>query len=321
MSSSEATIAEAAPVPARTTRPQVVLASAAVFLIWGTTYFVLGRLVHEAPPLLLTALRFIAAGSVLYAWRRSRGAARPQAAHWLSAAWIGALLLLGGYGLTSWAQQRVPSGLTALLVSLSPVNMVLIDWLRPGGKRPGLPVFAGLGLGVAGTILLIGPARLEAAREADLSSAMACVLASLCWSAGSVLGRQARQVPDVFLAAAMQMLVGSALLFAASAATGEWSRVNASLLSTPLVAGWIYLTIAGSLVAFSAYIYLLKVTTPARAGTYAYVNPAVAVFVGWAFGGERVTSRMLFAAALLLGGVALITAWKGRPPARTRPAA
>lgn len=299
-------------------RGRVIAAFAAVYLIWGTTYFALGEVVHEVPPLFMTSMRFVVAGSVLYAWRRGRGAASPSGAHWLSAAWIGALLLLGGYGLTAWAQQRVPSGLTALLVSISPLNMVLIDWLRPGGKRPPAAVFAGLTLGLAGMVLLVGPARLEAAREADLVSTLACLAASLCWSTGSVLGRLAKQAHDVFLAAAMQMLVGAVLLLAASAATGEFSRLSAHILTPALLGGWLYLTVAGSLIAFSAYIYLLKVCTPARVSTYAYVNPAVAVFVGWAFGGELVTPRVFMAAALLLGGVALITAWKSRSGAPRR---
>lgn len=296
---------------------RVIAAFAAVYLIWGTTYFVLGEVVHEVPPLFMTAVRFAIAGTVLYAWRRTQGAARPTRGQWIASAWIGALLLLGGYGCTSWAQQRVPSGLTALLVAVSPLNMVLIDWLRPGGTRPHPAVFAGLTLGLAGVVLLIGPARLEAAKDADLVSTLACLVASLCWSTGSVFGRLAKQATDVFLAAAMQMLVGAVLLLAASAATGELPRLHLELLTPGILGGWLYLTVAGSLIAFSAYIYLLKVSTPARVSTYAYVNPAVAVFVGWAFGDEVVTPRIITAAALLLGGVALITAWKNRPvPAR-----
>lgn len=296
-------------------RGRVIAAFAAVYLLWGTTYFVLGEVVHQVPPLFMTSMRFVVAGTVLYVWRRSQSAARPTREQWISSAWIGALLLLGGYGCTSWAQQRVPSGLTALLVAVSPLNMVLIDWLRPGGTRPHFTVFAGLTLGLAGVVLLIGPARLEAAKDADLVSTLACLVASLCWSTGSVLGRFAKQAPDVFLAASMQMLVGAVLLLAASAATGEFERLSVSMLTPGLLGGWLYLTIAGSLIAFTAYIYLLKVSTPARVSTYAYVNPAVAVFVGWALGGELVTPRILIAAALLLGGVALITAWKSRPVA------
>jgi drug/metabolite transporter (DMT)-like permease len=173
-------------------------------------------------------------------------------------------------------------------------------------------VIVGLALGVCGIVLLVGPARLEAAREANLVSALACLAASGFWATGSVLSRQAKQAPDVFLAASMQMLCGAAWLLPASALTGEFARLDVAAFSWALIGGWGYLTFAGSLAAFSAYVYLLKVSTPARVSTYAYVNPAIAVFVGWFLGHEVVNGRILLAAALLLGGVALITVWRGR---------
>lgn len=290
----------------------MLLAFATVYLVWGTTYFVVGEVVHAWPPLLMTAGRFAVAGTILYLWRRANGVPAPTLRHWLAASWVGALLLLGGYGLTAWAQQRVSSGLTALLVSVTPLIMVVVEWMRPGGHRPSLPVLMGIGLGLAGMVLLVGPARLEAARNADLISTLACAGAALCWATGSVLGRHAGQVEDSFLAASMQMLVGTVLLSGAGVLTGELAEAAQAPVSFPLVGGWLYLTLAGSLGAYSAYIFLLKVSTPARVSTYAYVNPALAVFVGWAFGSEVVTLRILVAAALLLGGVALITARKKR---------
>ncbi len=289
---------------------RIALAFAVIYLVWGTTYFVVGQVVHAWPPLLMTAGRFVVAGSILYLLRRAQGAGKPTKANWLAALWISALLLLGGYGTTSWAQQHVPSGLTALIVAITPLTMVLIEWLRPRGNRPAPAVFVGLALGFAGMILLIGPARLDAAREAGLLPTLACAGAAVCWATGSVLGRQARQADDAFLAASMQMLLGSAWLTGAAAIAGEFSRIPEMPWTWELFGGWTYLTLAGSLGAYAAYIYLLKVSAPARVSTYAYVNPAVAVFVGWAIGGEVVTSRMLIAAALLLGGVALITARK-----------
>lgn len=303
-------VTTATPIQMGASRWRALLAFATVYLVWGTTYFVVGEVVHAWPPLLMTAARFLVAGALLYVFRRASGAPRPMVRNWLAATWVAALLLLGGYGITAWAQQRVPSGLTALIVSITPLNMVLVEWLRPGGTRPSPAVLPGLGLGLAGMILLIGPARLEAAREADLPAALACVGASVCWATGSVLGRQARQVPDTLLAAGMQMLAGTILLFIAAVLSGELDAVARAPVTLPLLGGWIYLTLAGSLGAFSAYIYLLKVSTPARVSTYAYVNPVVAVLVGWTFGGEVVTTRIVMAAALLLGGVALITARK-----------
>lgn len=302
----------AAPAPPAAARWRVLLAFATVYLVWGTTYFAIGEVVHTIPPLLMTSARFLVAGGLLFAWRASRGAPRPTLAHWRTAAALSALLLLGGYGLTAWAQQRVPSGLTALMVSATPVFMVAIDWLRPGGRRPGLPVVAGLALGAAGMVLLIGPARLEAARDADLLSALACPAASLLWAGGSIYSRHAKQNPDVFLAVAMQMATGAGWLALAAVLTGEPHRVSAAMLTPHAFGGWLYLTLAGSLAAYTAYIYLLEVSTPARVSTYAYVNPVIAVFVGWALGGETVTGRILVAAALLLGGVTVITTWRTR---------
>ncbi|MGH8020816.1 MAG: EamA family transporter [Opitutaceae bacterium] len=289
---------------------RVALAFAVIYVVWGTTYFVVGKVVHEWPPLLMTAGRFLVAGPALYLLRRARGAMKPTKANWLAAAWISALLLLGGYGTTAWAQQHVPSGLTALIVAVTPLTMALIEWLRPRGNRPAPAVFLGLFLGFAGMILLIGPARLETARDAGLLPALACAGAAVCWATGSVLGRQARQAGDALLAASMQMLLGAVWLVAAAVAFGEFSRLPETAWRWELFGGWAYLTLAGSLAAYTAYIYLLKVSTPARVSTYAYINPAVAVCVGWALGGEVVTGRMAIAAGLLLGGVALITARK-----------
>ena len=298
--------------PLSAPRWRIIAAFATVYLVWGTTYFAIGEIVHTIPPLLMTASRFLVAGTLLFTWRRFKAPAPPTWAHWRAAALISALLLLGGYGTTAWAQQRVPSGLTALLVSVTPLLMVMIDWLRPGGTRPHGAVFAGLALGGCGIVLLLGPARLEAARETSLGWALLCLCASLSWSTGSILSRQVKQAPDVFLAAGMQMLVGTVWLALAALIAGEPAHFSWAVVDAHAIVAWLYLTFAGSLAAFSAYLYLLKMSTPARASTYAYVNPAIAVFVGWALGHEVVNSRILFAASLLLGGVALITVWRDK---------
>jgi drug/metabolite transporter (DMT)-like permease len=287
---------------------RVVLAFATIYLVWGTTYFVVGEVVHAWPPLLMSSARFLVAGTVLYAWRRTHGAPAPTRENWIAAAWVSVLLLLCGYGVTAWAQKSVPSGLTALIVSMTPLVMVAIEWLRPGGRRPAALVLVGLGMGLTGMLLLVGPSRLDVADEGvPLLPTLACAFASLCWATGSVLGRQARQSRDALLSASMQMLLGCVWLGVAGLLTGELEAARTAPLSLELFGGWLYLTIAGSLGAYTAYIYLLEVSTPARVSTYAYVNPAVAVFVGWLLGGEVVTSRMGFAGALLLGGVMLIT--------------
>ena len=223
------------------------------------------------------------------------------------------MLIFGGNGLVSWAEQTVPSGLAALIIAVSPIFLVGIDWLRPRGVRPTPVVVAGLGLGLIGMLFLVGPARMEAARGADLFSTLICVLAPFLWSLGSIYARHANQTNDVFLNAGMQMLAGSVWLLAAAALTGEFARFSIDAISAHSFGSWVYLTLVGSLVGFSAYVYLLKSTTTAVIATHSYVNPVVAVLIGWMFGGERVTGRILFAAALLIGSVILISSVKRTP--------
>jgi drug/metabolite transporter (DMT)-like permease len=293
-------------------RWRIGLALAGVYVVWGSTYFAIGEAVRTIPPFLMASTRFITAGLLLYTWRRAAGAARPLPVHWKSAAVIGLFLILGGNGFVSWAEQRVPSGLAALIISITPVVMVLVDWLRPRGSKPGPRVLAGLAIGLAGMAILVGPARLEAARDADAFSTFMCVLAPTLWAIGSIYSRQVSQAPDLLLAAALQMIVGSGWLLLAAVITGEFADFAPAAITAGSAIAWVYLTLIGALVGYSCYIYLLKHTTPAVASTYAYVNPVVAVLLGWGIGGEVVTPRILFAATLLIGSVVLITAFKGR---------
>lgn len=300
-------------------RWRLLVALVTIYIVWGSTYFAIGEAVRTIPPFLMAAARFALAGLLLYTLRRMTGAPRPDAGQWRSAAIVGGLLILGGNGLVSWAEQRVPSGLAALIVSITPVLMVAMEWARPQGTRPGPTILAGLALGLAGMLLLIGPARLETARDADGFSTFICVLAPCLWAGGSIYSRQARQSPDVLLAAAMQMLTGSACLLVASTLTGELGKFALETITVRSAVSWLYLTLIGSLLGFSAYVYLLKHATPAVASTYAYVNPAVAVMLGWALGGEIVNGRIALAGGLLLGSVALITVSRNRAAPKQLP--
>jgi drug/metabolite transporter (DMT)-like permease len=286
----------------------VLTAFAIVYVIWGSTFLAILFAIQTLPPFLMASARFLVAGSLLYAWSRLvNGAAAPSWENWRATAIVGALLLLGGNGLLVWSEQRIPSGVAALLVGTVPCFMVVIDWLRPGGSRPTGLVVAGLLLGVLGLAWLVGPDKLLGGGRADLIGAVVVVLGSFSWALGSVYSRHAATPASPFLSTAMQMLGGGAALLVLSVSLGEPWAFEASAVSLRSVLGLLYLIVLGSIVAFSAYIWLLRVSTPTRVSTYAYVNPVIAVLLGWALAGEALTARMLVAATVIVSGVALIT--------------
>jgi drug/metabolite transporter (DMT)-like permease len=283
-------------------------AFACIYVIWGSTYLAIRFAIETLPPFSMGGLRFLVAGGALYAWARTAGGAqRPTRAEWRATAIVGLLLLLGGNGLVVWSELRIPSGVAALLVAIVPCWMVLVDWLRPNGVRPTRQVIMGLALGLIGIVLLIGPDALVGGARVDVLGAGAVVLASFSWAAGSIYSRHAAMPSSPFLATAMEMLVGGAAAVALGAALGEPAHVHLAAISARSVAGWLYLVVFGSIVAFTAYVWLLRESTPARVSTYAYVNPMVAVALGAALAGEALTPRMIVAAAVIVGGVALIT--------------
>lgn len=298
----------ATPTPTPPTRLALFVAFAIVYVVWGSTYLAIRFAIETLPPFLMASARFWVAGALLYLWSRMWGeAARPNAAQWRATAIVGVLLLMGGNGLVVWAEQRVPSGVAALVVGIVPCFMVLIDWLRPGGVRPTARIVAGLALGLVGLVWLVGPDAVMGGGRVDLIGTLALVCASLSWAIGSIYSRHASMPSSPFLSTAMQMLAGAGALLVLSILLGEPARFDADAVSARSVLGLIYLIVLGSIVAFSAYVWLLRVSTPARVSTYAYVNPVVAVFLGWALADEALTARMLIAAAVIVSGVALIT--------------
>jgi len=298
--------------PAHASRARLIAAFAAVYIIWGSTYLAIRFAIETMPPFLMAGVRFLTAGSLLYGWSVLRAGARPERAHWMAAAVTGALLLMGGNGAVVWAEQRVPSGVAALMVALTPCWMVLIDWLRPGGIRPTGRTVAGLLLGLGGIGLLVGPQPLMGGEPVDPVGAIVLMLGSLCWASGSIYSRHARFAATPALAAGMQMLTGGSILVLAGLIAGEPAQLHPSLFSLKSLLSFAYLITFGAIVAYSAYTYLLRHSTPARASTYAYVNPVVAVVLGWALAGESLSPRMGIAALVIVGGVALITL--SRPP-------
>jgi drug/metabolite transporter (DMT)-like permease len=295
---------------------KVALALGAVYVIWGSTYLAIRFAIETIPPFLMAGARYVTAGALLYGWARLRGAPRPSLLHWRSATVIGAFLLLVGNGGVVWAEQRVDSGLAALLISTEPIWIVLLVWLRAGRQqRPNPRVVAGLLLGFTGLVMLVRP---SGSAGIDPVGATALVLASLSWAWGSLYGMRAPLPASPLATTGMQMLAGGGLLLTASALTGEPARFALAEVSARSALALAYLVVFGAIVAFTAYVWLLRVAPPVLVSTYAYVNPVVAVFLGWAMAGEPLTAGTLTAAAVILGGVALISTAQGKPAAERR---
>lgn len=301
----------------RPSRAQIVTAFAAVYVVWGSTYLGIKFAIRTLPPFLMAGARFLVAGAILYAWTRRRDprASRPPSpAEWGWALLVGGLLLFGGNGAVVWASSSVPSGVVSLLVASVPIWMVVLEWLRPRGIRPTPRVVAGLLLGFAGMALLItARGGTIGGVHVPLAGALVLLAGSLSWAVGSLASRSNRLPESVMLATAMEMLGGGLCMTLAGLARGELAAFSLASVSAESWIAWIYLFSVGSLIGFTAYIWLLDNVSAASAATYAYVNPVVAVFLGWAVLGEPVTSRVLLAAATIVGAVALITAKKAKP--------
>jgi len=285
----------------------VIAAFAAVYLIWGSTYLGIRFAVETLPPFLMGGARFLTSGILLYVWLRTTGTPAPSLVNWRRAA-LAAVLLLGiGNGGVNWAEQKVPSGLTALIIAGTPLWFALFDWLRPGGTRPTPQTTLGIVVGFAGVTLLVGSRSAWQGTTVDFAGVAALVLASMAWAGGSLYTKYADKPEPPLMTAAQQMIAGGVILSIAGVLLGEASTFEWSKVSTRSLTALAYLTFIGSLVGFSAYAWLLKATTPARVSTYAYVNPVIAVFLGWAVGGEMLNGRMLLAAATIVLGVIIIT--------------
>jgi drug/metabolite transporter (DMT)-like permease len=300
--------------PAKTTTAKLVsttslvLAFAAIYLIWGSTYLAIRYAVETIPPLLMMAARHFTAGIALYAWLRLRGTPAPLRIHWRTAAIAGGLFFLGSHGTLAWAEQKVPSGLAALLCATLPLWIVALSKFT--GKKGDLSgkVIGGLVLGFIGVAVLTGPAALHAENGLSVVGAAVVLLASLLWAVGTMYTQSAWLPSSSSLSSAMQMVMGGMLLCVVGLVTGEGRQFHISALTLKSVLALAYLTVFGSLVAFTAFTWLHKVSSPMRNSTYAYVNPVVAVFVGWLLAGEPVGFRTLAATAIILSGVALVSA-------------
>lgn len=284
----------------------LVLAFAAVYIIWGSTYIAIVYVLETLPSFLMAGARFLLAGGLLYFWARFRGSEKPTLTHWGQALLIGGMLFLVGNGTVVWVEQHVASGIVALLITTEPIWVVLLEWYLDN-NRPNRNVVAGLCLGVIGTIVLIGPNAISGLANTSLLGCFMILGSSFFWAAGSIYLSRAALPSSALLSTGMQMLAGGFLLTILGTSLGEWSKLNIANVSQNSVLAWLYLTIFGSLIAFTAYSWLARVAPPSRVATYAYVNPGIAVLLGWFLKNEPVTQRTLLAGLLLISAVILIT--------------
>jgi drug/metabolite transporter (DMT)-like permease len=296
---------------------RLALSLVTVYLVWGSTYLAIAVANRTLPPFLMLSVRFLIAGALLYGWTAWRGdlaAERPGRSQWRAAATVGGLLLVVDTGGVAWAELRVPSGSAALLVATVPVFIAVLDRLC-FGIRLGFGAVAGISIGLVGVALLVGPSG-----SLDVLGSTVILLASLAWAGGSVYARVAPLPRAPLVSASLQMLTAGAMLAVVGAATGELSRVHPGRISAASLGAVAFLVVFGSLVAFTAYAWLLKNASSSLLSTYAYVNPAVAVFLGWAFAGEHVGGKEIAAGVVILSSVALLVFGRG-PRAAAEPIA
>ena len=296
--------------------PLVLAAFAAVYLLWGSTYLAIRVGVETVPPLMLAGLRHLTVGLLLYPSLRWKTGARPTAANWRSAAVTGCLLLFVGNGGVSWAEQIVPSGVTALLVTMVSLWLVLVDWLRPGGVRPVPKVLLGLVLGFAGVALLVGASHWGGSERIDLRGVVVLVIACLAWACGSIYSKHGDMPRSALLGVAMQSFSGGVALLMAGLLSGEFHHFHFAAVSWRSWVALAYLIVFGSCIGLSAYIYILQKSTAARVATYALVNPVVALILGWLFADEIISLRTIIAAVVILTAVVLVITAPHRAPAR-----
>ena len=286
--------------------PLIILAFAAIYLIWGSTYLAIRFAIESIPPLFMAGVRFLLAGGVLYAWMMVSSKERPTRTHWKGATIAGVSMLAAGNGGVVIAEQWVPSGVTAVLVACVPLWMVLFDFLFFSRVRPSARAQVGLLVGFGGVAVLAGTPAVGVVGW-RLAVGVALLLAGCAsWAAGSLYLKKIESPSHPLLWVAMQMIMGGAALGLAAVVGGELPDVHPDQFTARSLVAVLYLIVFGSLIAYSAYVWLLRVTTPARVGTYAYVNPVIALFLGWALASEPIGLGSIVGASIILGSVVVI---------------
>ncbi len=295
---------------------KTLLAFAAIYFVWGSTFLAIRIGVKEVPPFLLAAMRFLVAGLVLYGWTIARGERSPNARQWMSAFAIAVLIFVLDYGLLFWAEQRVPSGVAAVMMATIPVFMALSEIVFLKTQRLTVRLALALLVGIAGVAVLVSRSLNLGGAPIDRAGAAALLIAAISWSIASALTRKLPLPPSKVLSSGAQMLAGGVLLAIAAAALGEFSNFHPGTVSGGAWLALLYLIVAGSIVAFTAYVWLIHRESPTKVGTYAYVNPVVAVLLGYFLGGEGVGLRTGLGTLCVLVSVVVITT-TGRAPIAT----
>jgi drug/metabolite transporter (DMT)-like permease len=279
----------------------------AVYLFWGANFLAIRFAVESIPPFLMSGMRFLVAGGLLYIWLRSRGTPAPNKKSWLATSIVGVLMLTGGNGSVSWASQWMPSGVTALIVGSIPIWMILIDALYPSLPRPRLGTFIGVGVGFLGISVLFAPSFTSKSQAVvDLAGGFVLLFGSLLWSIGSIYDREAHLPISSLMGASMTMLCGGVGLLLLGTLSGEWSQFNLDVISQRSILGLFYQIAFGSLIGFVAYTWLLHAAPTALVSTYAYVVPLIAILLGNYLAQEAITPQILISAGMIIGALILV---------------
>lgn len=283
------------------------IALLALYIVWGSTYLGIKVAIETIPPFLHAGIRFLASGIILVVWQRSVGQAMPTRKQWIATAIIGNLLLLGGNGLVSWAEQFIPSGIAALIIGSVPMFLVVLEAIRPGGIKPTWQAIVGLIIGFAGIFILVGPAEVSGSEmKLDPFGVAALLTACLLWASGSIYSKSADLPKSTLMSTGAQMLMGSIGLFIVAGLTGEFNSWDISAISSRSIYGLLYLIFIGSLIGFVSYGWLLQNAPISLVATYAYVNPIVAVLLGNWIGNEPLEPRIWLATVIIIGSVMFI---------------
>lgn len=297
------------------TRPaawKTVLAFAIIYLVWGSTFLAIRVGVREVPPLILAAMRFAAAGVAIYFWLIARGEKSPSAREWISASLLGIVIFVFDYGLLFWAEQRVPSGIAAVILATIPVFMTLSEIIFLRTQRLTARLALALLIGISGVALLMIRSLDLGGAPVDKWGAMALIFAAISWSIATAVTRMVPLPKSKVMSSGAQMLSGGIFLAIAAVLTGEYRNFHPSIVSREVWLSLLYLIIAGSIIAYTAFVWLLHYQSPTKVGTYAYVNPIVAVTIGYFWGGEYLSARTVVGSLLILVSVVVITTTRGK---------